>query len=296
MTILLFGKDGQVGFELQRALAPLGELAAFSRQGADLADAGGIARLIGERRPKVVVNAAAYTAVDRAEEDETTARLVNRDAVASMAEACRAHGALLVHYSTDYVFDGTKDAPYLEDDATNPLGVYGRTKLEGEEAVRASGADHLIFRTSWVYGRRGRNFAATMLRLARERDELHVVADQIGAPTSAELIADVTALCLARRSAGTGGTYHLAAAGETSWHGYARHVIAAAAQSGGLRMGPDAVHAIATKDFPTPARRPANSRLDTRRLESGFGLVMPDWRHHLDRMLGEWLERRSSTS
>jgi dTDP-4-dehydrorhamnose reductase len=292
MTILLFGKDGQVGFELQRALAPLGALAAFSRQEADLADPEGVARLIGERRPEIVVNAAAYTAVDKAEEDEAAARTVNRDAVAAMAEACRATGTLLVHYSTDYVFDGTKDGRYTEDDATNPLGVYGRTKLEGEEAVRASGADHLIFRASWVYGRRGRNFAATMLRLAREREELRVVADQIGAPTSAELIADVTALCLARRGAGTGGTYHLAAGGETSWHGYARHVLATARDRGaGLKAGPDAVLPIATAEFPTPARRPANSRLDTGRLERDFSLAMPDWRHHLDRVLGEWLER-----
>ena len=289
MTILLFGKNGQVGYELQRSLAPLGPLKAVARDEVDLTDPASVAKFVENADAKIVVNAAAYTAVDKAEEDAATARLVNADSVGAMAEEAKKAGALFVHYSTDYVYDGTKDGIYSEDDQTNPLGVYGRTKLEGEEAVRRSGCDHLIFRTSWVYGRRGKNFAATMLRLAREREELKVVADQIGAPTSAELIADVTALCLARRN-GLSGTYHLVAAGETSWHGYARHVVEMAARHGAvLKAAPEDVKPITTAEFPTPAKRPANSRLSTAKLSKDFGLALPDWRHHLDRVLGEWL-------
>lgn len=292
MTILLFGAGGQVGSELTRALAPLGLVTALTRAEADLARADEVEAMIAAHRPDVIVNAAAYTAVDRAEDEEDAAFAINANAVARMAEAGAKHGALFVHYSTDYVFDGQKPTPYSENDAPAPLNAYGRTKLAGEEAVVEAGGPHMILRTSWVYGARGRNFAATMLRLAAERDELTVVADQLGAPTSAELIADATALCIhawlrePARRAEREGLFHLAAAGETSWHGFARFLVSGAAARGmALRATPENVRAIATKDYPTPARRPLNSRLATAKLEDRFGLQMPDWRHHAARYL-----------
>jgi len=294
MKILLFGKDGQVGWELQRALAPLGELRALGRADADFARPETLRAPIAAFGPDLIVNAAAYTAVDQAEGDAATARSVNALAPGVLAEEAAARGAWLVHYSTDYVFDGSKEGAYVEDDMTHPLSVYGRTKCEGEALVRAAGARHLILRTSWVFAARGANFATTMLRLAKERASLAVVADQHGAPTGAALVADATALALHRlRGAGAAaeamaGTYHLAAAGATTWHGYAQHLLAQAlAQGARLQAGPGAVLPTDSAHWPAPAARPRNSRLDTQRFETTFGMRMPDWRDHVDRLVAE---------
>ena len=294
MKILLLGKDGQVGWELQRALAPLGELCACGRGEADLADPDALRVLVREVAPDMIVNAAAYTAVDRAESDQLAAHACNAVAPGVLAEEAAARGAWLVHYSTDYVFDGTKQGAWTETDTVNPLSVYGRTKYEGEERIRASGARHLILRTSWVFATRGGNFAKTMLRLAKERETLSVVADQHGAPTGAELLADVTALALHRiawlgaDANALSGTYHLAAGGCTTWHAYAQHVLAQAYAHGVvLRAGPDAVRPIASSVYPRPAVRPANSRLDCSKFCTSFDLALPDWRHHVDRMIAE---------
>lgn len=296
--ILLLGANGQVGWELQRSLAPLAQLIVCDRQRADLSDLEGLARLVAEERPDVIVNAGAYTSVDKAESDVDNARRVNAEAVATLASAARQIGAWLVHYSTDYVFDGGGTSPFQEDDATGPLGIYGQTKLEGELAIRESGCRHLIFRTSWVYATRGSNFAKTMLRLAKEREELRVIADQVGAPTSAELIADVTALalqCLARDADlndQASGTYHLVASGETSWHGYARFIVGEAIRLGAeLRATPERIAPIATSEYPLPAKRPANSRLANEKLQRTFGLVLPTWEHHVQRMIRELVDQ-----
>ena len=292
MKILLFGRNGQVGWELQRALAPLGELHALGSEGADFSIPESLAETVRALRPDVVVNAAAYTAVDRAESEPALARTLNAEAPAVLAREAAARGAWLVHYSTDYVFDGSGDAPRAEDAPTAPLNVYGATKLEGEQAIRASGASHLLFRTSWVYGTRGGNFARTMLRLAGERDRLAVIDDQIGAPTGAELLADVTAHAIRAvvRDAAPGGTYHLVAGGETSWHGYACRVIEAARAAGAaVKVAADAIVAVPSSEFATAARRPRNSRLDTRLLRRTFGLELPPWQAGVDRMLAEIL-------
>jgi dTDP-4-dehydrorhamnose reductase len=290
MKILVFGKRGQVGWELQRALAPLGEVIALGSSEVNFSVPEGLRDCVRRHEPTVIVNAAAYTAVDKAEAEPAQARAVNAEAPRVLAEEAGRLGAWLVHYSTDYVFDGTQSAPYAEDDATNPLSVYGRSKLEGEQAIRAAHPRHLIFRTSWVYAARGRNFVKTMLRLARERDHLNVVADQHGAPTSAELIADVTALALhgIRDNDRLAGTYHLTASGSTTWHGFAQHVLELAQGHGMvLKAGPEQVHPIATEDYPLPAARPKNSRLDTTRLRQGFDIHLPDWRQHVGRLLEE---------
>ena len=294
MKILLLGKDGQVGWELQRALAPLGELRACGRGEIDVSDPASLRALVRSVAPDLIVNAAAYTAVDRAESDQLAAEACNAVAPGVLAEEAAARGAWLVHYSTDYVFDGAKEGAWVETDAVNPLSVYGRTKYEGEARIRASGARHLILRTSWVFAARGGNFAKTMLRIAKERETMSVVADQHGAPTGAELLADATALALHRLTwpgpdAGAlSGTYHLAAGGSTTWHAYARHVLAQAQTHGAvLKAGPEAVLAIASSAFPTPAARPANSRLDASKFCTHFGLALPDWRHHVDRMIAE---------
>lgn len=301
MKILLFGKSGQVGWELQRSLAPLGELVALDRAGleglgGDLSDLDSLERTVRAVQPHVIVNAAAYTAVDRAESDEAAARRINAEAPGLLARAAEQQGALLVHYSTDYVFDGSGDRPWSEEDATGPLSVYGRTKLEGEQAIQASGCRHLIFRTSWVYAARGDNFAKTILSLAAERDEIKVIDDQIGAPTGADLLADVTAHAL-RQAWGWPayaeglGVHHLAASGAASWLDYARFVLAHALTRGrALTVRPQQVQAIPSSAYPTPARRPLNSRLECNRLQATFGLVLPSWQIGVARVLEELLE------
>jgi len=295
MHILLFGKDGQVGHALQRTLLPLGSLTALGRRQADLENPDALQGILQQHRPDVIVNAAAYTAVDQAEGEPQRAHTINAAAVAQMATYARDHNALLVHYSTDYVFDGAQEQPYRETDAPNPINVYGRSKLAGEAAIAASGCRHLILRTSWVFSAHGDNFVKTILQLARASAQLSIVADQIGAPTSNELIADVTALALAalHREALASGLYHLTAAGQTSWHGLACHVIAHP-QARGLRLAltPAQIHAIATADSPQPARRPANSRLNTDKISQALGLELPDWTLHTDRcvsqLIGVW--------
>lgn len=294
MRILLTGRNGQVGFELQRALAPLGEVLAFDRAGLDLTDETAIRARLRDLRPDAIVNPAAYTAVDRAETDSETAEAINAVAPGVLGEEAERLGALVIHYSTDYVFDGQATGFQREADPTGPQGVYGRTKLAGEQALARTGARHLIFRTSWVFGAHGANFLKTMLRLAAEREALSVVADQIGAPTAASLIADVTAHVLRQAlrepASVPDGVYHLAAAGETSWHAYASHVIAGARAAGRpLRVAEDAIRPIPAADYPTPARRPANSRLDTEKLRNTFGLVLPHWRDGVDHVLQQIL-------
>lgn len=288
MNILLTGKNGQVGWELARTLLPLGHVAACGHGELELADAAAVRRRLDEVRPDVIVNAAAYTAVDKAESEPERAHAVNAAAPALLAQEAAWRGALLIHYSTDYVFDGAKAAPYVETDPTGPLGAYGRSKLAGEEGIRAAGADHLIFRTSWVYAARGANFLRTILRLAAEREELRIVADQVGAPTWARLIAEATAHALKqamherRRGNFESGLFHLTAAGETSWHGFASAIIA-----GRVGLRANTVTPIATADYPTPARRPANSRLNTEAFRDRFGLALPDWRDCLQLCLEE---------
>ncbi|WAC75163.1 dTDP-4-dehydrorhamnose reductase [Roseateles sp. SL47] len=293
MKLLLLGKTGQLGWELQRALAPLGELVALDRhEGGDLSDSSALAATVRRVAPDVIVNAAAYTAVDKAESDQAAARQINATAVGVLASEAKALGALLVHYSTDYVFDGSGDQPRDESAATGPLSAYGRTKLEGEQLIRDSGADALVLRTSWVYAARGGNFAKTMLRLATEREQLKVVADQIGAPTGADLLADISAhLIRSTRADRTRcGVYHAVASGDTSWHQYAQHVLRRAVAKGvTLKVVPDQVEAIPTSAYPVPAPRPLNSRLDNRRLQQQFDLVLPHWQTGVDRMLDEIL-------
>ena len=293
MKILLLGKNGQVGWELQRALQPLGTVIALDRKGegglvGDLSDLQGLRRTLCDLRPDVVVNAAAYTAVDKAESEPALARRINTEAPEVIARCVAKLGGWMVHYSTDYVFDGSGSQSWREGDPTGPLSVYGQSKLEGECAIQASGCKHLIFRTSWVYAARGGNFAKTMLRLAAEREELRVIDDQIGAPTGAELIADVTALTLrtAQNRPETSGLYHLAAAGEVSWHGYATLVIEQA-RLRGIPLSVQRIIPIATREYPTPAQRPLNSRLDCQKLKSTFRLNLPGWQAGLNRMLIE---------
>ena len=303
--ILLLGKNGQVGWELQRSLAPLGELIALDRHPCpnpldphaprlcgDLADLEALARTVQQLRPQVIVNAAAYTAVDKAESEPALAQRINADAPGLLAQLAHQSGAWLVHYSTDYVFNGSGHLPWAEGSPTDPLNVYGHSKLAGEGAILAAGRRHLIFRTSWVYAARGANFAKTMLRLAQQRERLSVVDDQCGAPTGAELIADVSAhaVALVLRGAAEPGTYHLAAAGETTWHGYASAVIEQA-----RRLRPEldwraqAIDPVPSSAFPTPAQRPHNSRLDCALLQSRFGLHLPPWQQGVQRMLAEVL-------
>jgi len=296
MKLLLLGKGGQVGWELQRSLAPLGEIVALDFDSTDLhADFSHpeqLAETVLKVRPDVVVNAAAHTAVDKAESEPEFARKLNATSPGVVAQAAQQIGALMVHYSTDYVFDGSGSKPWLEDDLTAPLSVYGSTKLEGELLVARHCARHLIFRTSWVYAARGGNFAKTMLRLARERDRLTVIDDQFGAPTGAELLADVTAHAIRATLAdpGKAGLYHLVAGGETTWHGYARFVLAQAQAAGvELKASPDAVDAVPTSAFPTPATRPHNSRLNTDKLQATFDLKLPHWQAGVARMLAETL-------
>lgn len=294
MKILLFGKGGQVGWELQRSLTPLGELVALdfdsAEHAADFGQPENLAETVLKIRPDVIVNAAAHTAVDKAESEPDFARKLNATSPGVVAQAAEKIGALMVHYSTDYVFDGSGSSPWIEDAPTGPLSVYGRTKLEGEQLVAAYCRRHLIFRTSWVYAARGGNFAKTMLRLAGEREQLKVISDQIGAPTGADLLADVTAHAIRKVSScpELQGLYHLVAAGETSWFDYARFVIEWARANGqAIKVAPQAIEAILTSAYPTPATRPLNSRLDTRKLHAAFGLTLPHWQAGVERMLVE---------
>jgi len=298
MKILLLGKNGQVGWELQRSLAPLGDVLALERHSTaycgDLSQPEQLAQTVLAYKPAFIVNAAAHTAVDKAESEPELARVLNTDAPAALAKAAVQVGAWLVHYSTDYVFDGSGGHARLEGEGTGPLSVYGKTKLDGEKVIVASGCKYLIFRTSWVYAARGGNFAKTMLRLAQERDKLTVINDQHGAPTGADLIADVTAHALrhvqATQNASVSGVYHLVASGETTWHGYASHVIEAAKRiSPALGLKVAEIAPVPTSAFPTPARRPLNSRLSTAKLQQTFGLVLPPWQQGVDRMLQEIL-------
>src|SRR5690554_2747685 len=297
MRILLFGKNGQLGWELQRSLAPLGEVIALGRNDqpcADFTRPSDVAATVRVLAPDVIVNAAAYTAVDKAESEPQAASVVNAVTPGVLAEAAAGLRAWLVHYSTDYVFDGTGSTPWREDDPVAPLNEYGRSKLAGEENIRASGCRHLIFRTSWVYAVRGGNFARTMLKLAQERDTLNVIDDQYGAPTGADLLADITAHALRSALARPelAGTYHVAPAGETTWHGYACHVIERARAMGvPVKVAADAIQAVPTSAFPTAAQRPANSRLNTRKLRTAFGLHLPEWQAGVNRMLTEILHR-----
>lgn len=287
MKILLIGKHGQVAWELQRTLAPLGDVVAVGRSDVNLADVAALRKLVGDVRPEVVVNGAAYTAVDKAETEKELCHQINAILPGVLAEEAKKLGALLVHYSTDYVFDGSKTTPYVESDATNPLGTYGATKLTGEQAVCAAGADYLIFRLCWVYGARGQNFMLTMQRLAREREKLRVVRDQLGCPTWSRMIAEATAQAvkqvLASKDRTTySGIYHLAASGSTNWHGFASRII---------ELLPEAerkcreVEAITTAEYPTPAKRPAYSVLNCDKLAKIFGLRLPNWEHSLRQVL-----------
>ncbi len=292
MKILLTGKHGQVGFELRRSLSVLGEVNAVDIAECDLSDAAAVRQLVQDYRPNVIVNPAAYTAVDKAEADEPLATKINVNAPAVFAEEAKRLGSMLVHFSTDYVFDGTKVGAYTEADTPNPQSVYGATKLAGELAVQTGCERHVILRTSWVVGAHGANFAKTMLRLAAEKDSLNVVADQFGAPTSAAMLADLTAHLVRQASVSADvfpyGLYHTVASGVTNWHEYACHVIERARAAGkSIRVPPDAVRAISTAEYPTPAKRPANSRLDTRKLSATFGLRLPTWQEGVDHVLDQ---------
>lgn len=298
MKILLLGKDGQVGRELHRALAPLGQLVAFGRDSADLRDTDGLCAALSTHQPDAIVNAAAYTAVDKAETERAEADQVNSLAVSTLARHAKAVEALLVHYSTDYVFDGAARQPYVETDAPNPLNAYGVTKLAGERAIRDVGCNALIFRTSWVYSAHGHNFLKTILRLGQTRESLEVVSDQYGAPTSAKLVADTTALAIQRHLGGRlrGGTYHLAASGSTSWHGFAQYIVAAAVARGAtLTLAPERIRAIPTRNYPAAAERPLNSRLNTTLLSRALGLQPPAWTAHVDLVLDRLIELGEST-
>lgn len=298
MKILLFGKDGQVGWELQRSLSPLGEMVALDLGSqelcGDFSKLDGISQTVQVVSPDVIVNAAAYTAVDKAEGEPEQVRIINTLAPAALAQEAAKLGAWLIHYSTDYVFDGSGNTPRMETDPTNPLNVYGMTKLEAEHAILQSGCNHIIFRTSWVFAARGGNFAKTMLRLAQQRDSLNVIDDQVGAPTSAELLADITAHVIrsSRQRQDTSGLYHLVAAGETSWYGYVNFVLNFARQAGvRLTVAPENVFPVPSSKFPSTAKRPMNSRLDTRKLQSTFDLRLPSWETGVARTLTEILEK-----
>ncbi len=298
MKILLLGKGGQVGWELQRSLSPLGELIALDADSntlcGDFTDPTGLAETVRRVAPDIIVNAAAHTAVDKAESEPELARTINATAPGVLAQEAQRRDAWLIHYSTDYVFDGSGEQSWREQDATAPLNVYGATKLEGERLIQQSGCKHLIFRTSWVYGARGGNFAKTMLRLAQERDSMKVINDQYGAPTGADLLADVTAHALRTAVARpeVAGLYHLVAGGVTSWHEYASMVIAYARDQGvAIKVAQQAIHAVPTSVFPTPAKRPHNSRLNTDKLKHSFDLTLPDWQSGVTRMLAEILEK-----
>ena len=287
MKILILGENGQVGWELSRSLQPLGELIALSREEADFSNPESLRKVVSDITPDVIVNAVAYTAVDKAENEEKLATKINGIAPGVLAQEASKLDALLVHYSTDYVFDGTKESPYNETDKPNPINAYGRTKLAGEQSIQSSGCDHLIFRTSWVYASRGNNFLLTMLKLTQEREELSIVSDQIGSPTSARLIADTTVLCVQQaikeKHVGvfSSDLYHMTASGHTSWHGFAKEIVNIANNSLNVQLAIKQLKAIPTSDYPTPAKRPMNSQLASNKLESVFTIKMPDWKKPL---------------
>ena len=293
MKILLFGKNGQLGWELNRSLQPLGEIVVLDIEEVDFSEPESLRQIVQDESPDVICNAVAYTAVDKAEENEELALKINGVAPGVLAEEALKLGALLIHYSTDYVFDGTKASPYVETDTPNPVNAYGRTKLAGELAVQSSGCDYLILRTSWVYASRANNFMLTMLKLAQEREELSIVADQIGAPTTARLIADTTVLCvhqvMKERIAGvfSSDLYHLTASGHTSWHGFTKEIVSLASQNSKLQLTVKDIKAIPTSDYPAPATRPMNSQLELTKLESIFTLKMPDWKKSLSYCMAE---------
>ena len=296
--ILLLGRTGQVGWELNRSLLPLGEVIAPSRGEADFSRPESLRQIVRNAGAEIIINAAAYTAVDKAESEESLAHLVNADAPAVLAEEAKRSNSILVHYSTDYVFDGTKPEPYVEDDKPNPINAYGRTKLEGERNIQNSGCKHLIFRTSWVYASRGQNFVKTILRLAQQRDELRIVADQVGTPTSARFIADVTSQILSKiqppdslRAAEASGAYHLTPFNFTSWHGFANAILEA--EKSGLRKSINLPKLIpvTTAEYPLPAPRPKNSRLNCDKLSTRFGIPLSDWKIALRLCLTEIAER-----
>ena len=288
MNILLLGKTGQAGFELHRTLAPLGPITAPSRAELDLTKEQAVADYLEAHNPDLIVNAAAWTAVDAAEQQQTEARRLNAGLPEQLAKYSAEQGAFLVHYSSDYVYPGNGTEPWKETSATGPLSVYGQTKLEGDQAIAQSGCEHLIFRTSWVYSARGNNFMKTMLRLAQSKPALNIVADQIGAPTPARLIAQITAMAI--QSNIPNGLYHLAPRGETSWHGFAQEIFRQATEQGEqLAMGPDNAHPIPTSDYPTPAKRPLNSRMDLSKLEAALNIQLPDWQSQLALTMGEYI-------
>lgn len=296
--ILLLGRTGQVGWELNRSLLPLGEVIAPSRAEADFSRPESLRQIVRNAGAEIVVNAAAYTAVDKAESEESLAHLVNADAPTVLAEEASRSNAILVHYSTDYIFDGTKPEPYVEDDKPNPINAYGRTKLAGEQNIQNVGCKHLIFRTSWVYSSRGQNFVKTILRLAQQRDELRIVADQVGAPTSARFIADVTSQILSKiqptdslRAAEASGAYHLTPFSFTSWHGFANAVLEAEKSSLRNSINLRKLVPITTAEYPLPAPRPKNSRLNCDKLRTRFGIHLPHWEVVARLCLGEITER-----
>ncbi|GAB1261949.1 dTDP-4-dehydrorhamnose reductase [Aurantivibrio plasticivorans] len=298
MKILILGANGQVGWELQRACAVLGECVAWNRHHCDLEHIETLEQKVLREAPDVLINAAAYTAVDKAESDKEAAFILNRDVPGILARCMRQVGGWLIHYSTDYVFDGKKKTPYLESDTPNPLSVYGETKLAGEQAIVSSTCQYIIFRTSWVYGLHGINFPKTMLRLAQSRDQLSVVNDQFGAPTSAELIADVTAHVVRaitdkiRAEEAYSGLYHLVAGGKTNWHEFASNVIERAGNSGlPIKVAAENINAIPSSDYPVAAERPINSCLSNEKLQSMFSLSLPHWKDHVERFVREYVER-----
>ena len=303
--VLLFGKGGQVGWELQRSLAPLGELVALDFDSTDycgdFTNLQGLADTVLAHKPDYIVNAGAHTAVDKAESEPELVRTINALAPGALARAAQQVGAWLVHYSTDYVFDGSGQRPWVETDTTAPLNVYGQSKVEGEQLIQASGCKYLIFRTSWVYGARGGNFAKTMLKLAQERESLKVINDQFGTPTGAELLADITALALQkanhaseRHDIDLSGVYHLVAAGETTWYDYAKHVVDVASRlQPSLKIIAKSIEPVSSSAFQTAAKRPSNSRMNTFKLKTTFEFEPPDWKVGVDRMLTEFLERQA---
>lgn len=297
MKLLILGSKGQVGRELQRSLSLLGDIIACSRENADLEKPEEIEQLILDHNPDIIINAAAHTAVDNAESEQDLAQRINERAVETLANLCTQIDALLVHYSTDYIFDGTKSSPYNEEDTANPISVYGKTKLKGEEAIHRSSCKHLIFRTSWVYANHGRNFIKTILQLAQQKPSLKIIDDQYGAPTSAALIADVTSHCLkafidSQNSSELMGTYHLTAKGKTSWYNFARHIIDVADSSDiELTCNKNNIQAISSKEYKAPAPRPKNSSLNCEKLEGKFGLQLPRWEQHVDLTLESLLEQ-----